>query len=367
MRRHGIFSARPEYPDLALRGNPEHRILAFGNGVPTNVWSRWLRPLKKWHADSQCSIGYRRHRPSENARIPAIHPRETGFPLRRDFYGICCRRRYSAVVPELQRRRASLYLFGGIKRNRASGLHVWSADCGFRHSRFSGDWQTKKVWRLTSSRREKPRNWRSIWSTCLQNRERQIEMAMQNVSAALRMSMPEIIRQYLRTFELRRNSSRCARFLPCGKFHAGCPCAISLVRRNARKTLLRSNRKRVERRSAAAAGNGSEFTKWCTWPLAASSRTQTSSDWHRLAFRDKTKSREKTEFAVPFAKLLKDRPLLKLVRSRHQPVVHPLHQTIFLREIILFLIATIGIIGIAVVTIAGHQHLQAAGQTLRLN
>src|SRR5206468_8905575 len=30
VRRHGIFSARPEYPDLALRGNPEHRILAFG-------------------------------------------------------------------------------------------------------------------------------------------------------------------------------------------------------------------------------------------------------------------------------------------------------------------------------------------------
>src|SRR5260370_26105264 len=30
VRRHGIFSARPEYPDLTLRGNPEHRILAFG-------------------------------------------------------------------------------------------------------------------------------------------------------------------------------------------------------------------------------------------------------------------------------------------------------------------------------------------------
>src|SRR5438552_1891884 len=29
-RAHGIFSARPEYPDFSLRGNPEHRILAFG-------------------------------------------------------------------------------------------------------------------------------------------------------------------------------------------------------------------------------------------------------------------------------------------------------------------------------------------------
>src|SRR5215831_4035110 len=30
VRRHGIFSSRPEYPDLSQRGNPEHRILAFG-------------------------------------------------------------------------------------------------------------------------------------------------------------------------------------------------------------------------------------------------------------------------------------------------------------------------------------------------
>src|SRR5438045_3487910 len=29
-RPHGILSARPEYPDFSRRGNPEHRILAFG-------------------------------------------------------------------------------------------------------------------------------------------------------------------------------------------------------------------------------------------------------------------------------------------------------------------------------------------------
>src|SRR5207249_8076734 len=38
----------------------------------------------------------------------------------------------------------------------------------------------------------------------LKHRDRQVEMALQNMSAALRMSMPEIIREYLRTFELRR-------------------------------------------------------------------------------------------------------------------------------------------------------------------
>src|SRR5438067_391906 len=30
VRAHGILSYRPEYPDFSLRGNPTHRILAFG-------------------------------------------------------------------------------------------------------------------------------------------------------------------------------------------------------------------------------------------------------------------------------------------------------------------------------------------------
>src|SRR5262249_14087669 len=39
----------------------------------------------------------------------------------------------------------------------------------------------------------------------LDNSERQMEMAIQNFSAALRMSMPEIIRQYIQTFQLQRH------------------------------------------------------------------------------------------------------------------------------------------------------------------
>src|SRR5438105_9734434 len=39
----------------------------------------------------------------------------------------------------------------------------------------------------------------------LENPEHQTEMAIQNFSAALRISMPEIIRQYLRTFHLQRH------------------------------------------------------------------------------------------------------------------------------------------------------------------
>jgi hypothetical protein len=94
----------------------------------------------------------------------------------------------------------------------------------------------------------------------LQNRERQIEMAMQNVSAALRMSMPEIIRQYLRTFELRRELEQMRSISSLRKIPRWMPMRDLLVRRNARKALLRLEASQVEESAsvAAAAGGGSE-------------------------------------------------------------------------------------------------------------
>ena len=38
VRNHGILSGRPEYPALSKRGNPEHRILAFGKWG-TSAWN----------------------------------------------------------------------------------------------------------------------------------------------------------------------------------------------------------------------------------------------------------------------------------------------------------------------------------------
>ena len=47
-RSHGIFSGKPDPPDLSLRGNPTHRILAFGKwGTYKRIWSCWLRTVPK--------------------------------------------------------------------------------------------------------------------------------------------------------------------------------------------------------------------------------------------------------------------------------------------------------------------------------
>jgi hypothetical protein len=67
----------------------------------------------------------------------------------------------------------------------------------------------------------------------LQNRERQVEMALRNVSAALRMSMPEIIRQYLRTFELRQDLETMRSLTWLRKLPRWFPMRDALVRRKA--------------------------------------------------------------------------------------------------------------------------------------
>jgi hypothetical protein len=60
-------------------------------------------------------------------------------------------------------------------------------------------------------------------------------MALQNVSAALRMSMPEIIRQYLRTFELRQDLDTMRSLTKLRKLPRWFPMRKALIRRKARR------------------------------------------------------------------------------------------------------------------------------------
>ena len=73
----------------------------------------------------------------------------------------------------------------------------------------------------------------------LQHRDRQVEMALQNMSAALRMSMPEIIRQYLQTFELRKELQDMRSLSVVRKLPRWLPMRDMLVRRSTRKVFRR--------------------------------------------------------------------------------------------------------------------------------
>jgi glycosyltransferase involved in cell wall biosynthesis len=265
VRRHGIFSARPEYPDLALRGNPEHRILAFGK------WGTYKRLEPMVEAFKEVA----RQIPSARLVIAGTdHPKTPGYlksireklASRSDviFTGYVA----EEDIPQLFQSSSVAVLpytssagSSGIAHLACTyGVPIVASDIpDFR--RLADEEGLAIDFFPPGKINELARHLTDL----LQNRERQIEMAMQNVSAALRMSMPEIIRQYLRTFELRQELEQMRSISSLRKIPRWMPMRDMLVRRNARKALLRlETNQSDESASAAAAGVGSEVVYMAT-------------------------------------------------------------------------------------------------------
>ena len=257
VRRHGIFSARPEYPDLGLRGNPEHRILAFGKWGTYKRLEPMLEAFKevvREIPEARLVIAGTDH-PKTPGYLHSIQeklgPRSdvifTGYVAEDDIPQLF-QSSSVAVLPYTSSAGSS-----GIAHLACTyGVPIVASDIpDFRRLAdeeglaidFFPAGQVSKLARHLID--------------LLQNRDRQIEMAMQNVSAALRMSMPEIIRQYLRTFELRQELDEMRSLSSLRKIPRWMPMRNLLVRRNARKTLLRLEANR-EPASVAATAGGSE-------------------------------------------------------------------------------------------------------------
>jgi glycosyltransferase involved in cell wall biosynthesis len=257
VRRHGIFSARPEYPDLALRGNPEHRILAFGK------WGTYKRLEPMIEAFKEVA----REIPTARLIIAGTdHPKTPGYlqsireklASRSDiiFTGYIA----EEDIPQLFQSSSVAVLpytssagSSGIAHLACTyGVPIVASDIpDFR--RLADEESLAIDFFPAGKTSELARHLTSL----LQNRDRQVEMAMQNVSAALRMSMPEIIRQYLRTFELRRDLEEMRSLSSLRRIPRWMPMRNLLVRRNARKMLLRSEAKNGSL-AVAAAASGSE-------------------------------------------------------------------------------------------------------------
>ena len=254
VRRHGIFSARPEYPDLAKRGNPEHRILAFGK------WGTYKRLEPLIEAFKLVS----QEVPEARLVIAGTdHPKTPGY-LRSVQERVKDRadvifRGYVAEeeIPELLQSSTVAVLpytssagSSGIAHLACTyGVPIIASDIpdfrrlaeeeGLAIDFFTPGDTTALADHLIS---------------LLENRERQVEMALENVSAALRMSMPEIIRQYLRTFELRRELEQVRALSSLRKLPHWMPMRDLLVRRKARKLFQTAN-------ASAAAASGSSGTR----------------------------------------------------------------------------------------------------------
>src|SRR5436190_24107233 len=239
VRRHGSFASRPEYPDFAQRGNPEHRILAFGK------WGTY----KRLEPILQAFDMVIKEVPEARLVIAGTdHPKTPGY-LRSIQNKIGARSDIHFAgyveeedIPQLFQR-SSLTVLPYTSSAGSSGIaHLAStygvpiissdiADC----KRLAEEEGLAIDFFPAGDVSQLARHVVDL----LKHRDRQVEMALQNMSAALRMSMPEIIREYLRTFELRRDLENMRSLSLARKLPRWLPMRDALVRRRTRKVFGR--------------------------------------------------------------------------------------------------------------------------------
>jgi glycosyltransferase involved in cell wall biosynthesis len=241
VRRHGIFGARPEYPDFSRRGNPQHRILAFGK------WGTYKRlepiiaafniliqqfpnaELVIAGTDHPKTPGYLKSVAEQCRREPKI--KFTGYVAEGDVPALF----QSATVTAMPY--SSSGGSSGIAHLAcAYGVPIVASDIpDFRQL---ADQEGLAIEYFT------PGNIPALADlllALLKNPERQMEMALQNVSAALRMSMPEIMRQYLHTFKLRQQIGQLTSVSRLRKLPRWLPMRDTLVRMTGKRIFEQSS------------------------------------------------------------------------------------------------------------------------------
>lgn len=204
VRRHGSLFGRPEYPDFSQRGNPDHRILAFGKW---GTYKRLELLLEAFHTVSakfpqtQLVIAGTDH-PKAQGYLKAIEQQHSRHP-KIQFVGYVAEDEIPALL-----QRSSVMVMPYSSSAGSSGIAHLASTYGvpILASDIADCRQLVEEEGLAIEFYQ-PGNAASLADTLLdllQKPERQVEMALQNVSAALRMSMPEIVRQYMRTFDRER-------------------------------------------------------------------------------------------------------------------------------------------------------------------
>lgn len=205
VRAHGILAHSPQYPDFSRRGNPEHRILAFGK------WGTYKR--LELMIEAFASISGR----LPNAKLVIAgsnHPQAPG-------YVESIARKYSShpgieftgyvqeeEVEDLFQSASVLVMpyssstgcSGVAHLASAYGVPVVCADLeDFRQM------ANQEELAIEFYRPGDPNDLAECLTHLLQSPDDLCSMALQNFSAALRMTMPTVVQKYLRHFELQRH------------------------------------------------------------------------------------------------------------------------------------------------------------------
>jgi glycosyltransferase involved in cell wall biosynthesis len=202
VRHHGIFASCPEEPDLSKRGNPVHRMLAFGK------WGTYKRLELLIEAFEKIVD---KAPPVELIIAGGDHPKTPGY-----VNSVAERVKYNPLIrfvgyvpeesiPELFQT-ASLAVMPYTSSAGSSG--VAHLACQYGLPILASDIQDLRElseYELVSMEFFTPNDVDSLASQLLgllHSPERLAQMARQNFSAALQMSMPEVIRQYIHSFDV---------------------------------------------------------------------------------------------------------------------------------------------------------------------
>jgi len=204
LRAHGLLARRPEFPDFSRRATPDHRILAFGK------WGTYKRLelmieafnlLASRVPEARLVIAGGDH-PQASGYVSSVKQQNAGNP-RIEFRGYVAEDQLAdlfqsstiAVMPYS----SSTGCSGVAHLACAFGVPIVSADLAdFRQMALSEELAIEFY----------PSGDAEGLAECmlglLGNPEKQLEMATRNFSAALRMTMPNVVQKYLRHFEIQQ-------------------------------------------------------------------------------------------------------------------------------------------------------------------
>ena len=204
LRAHGILARRPELPDFSRRGNPEHRILAFGK------WGTYKRLELMIEAFNLIAEKL------PNAKLVIAggdHPQAAGYTdLIRQLCAENPRIEFRGYVPEdalpelfqsatvaVMPYSSSTGCSGVAHLACAYGVPIVCADLADFRQMAQGEELAIEFYPPGDAQ-----GLADCLVPLLEDSKKQQAMATQNFSAGLRMTMPNVVQKYLRHFELQQ-------------------------------------------------------------------------------------------------------------------------------------------------------------------
>lgn len=243
LRSHGILTTRPEYPDFSRRGNPEHRILAFGK------WGTYKRlelmieafeVVAETLPNAKLVIGGGDH-PQAAGYVESVRQKCAGNP-RIEFTGYVPEDRlptlFQSATVAVMPYSSSTGCSGVAHLACAYGVPILCADLVDFRQMAEGEEIAIEFYKPGD-----PQDLANSLIRFLNNPARQEEMAAQNYFTALRMTMPTIVLKYLRHFELDQRADalrQITRFRRLPKWIPSKALMLRLMTRNSSGWIYRS-------------------------------------------------------------------------------------------------------------------------------